>query len=455
MSARGSRSMDPNWVALRSVELNRCFTNNSNESAAYGYLPEIMRVGQLIRMANMLRMRSYLPYENVKALGNILGLQPATIRENLETLEQISWIIIKKKGGQLDTIEEHIPLTNQMLEQVGKIELNPEKEVPNMEGLSEVEQGTIQSLDLCAKTPCSLEALSSEVKLTGEKFDTLLRLGNAGRYLDVQDVIDGCLIFSPLYYFNKYEAIQQKLKRETIASLEPLQSIMRECAHYVGKPLQSLPRQEQQLALSGIGSGWLIPVQVSSPFNKLPDVTFLYPPMLEFQDSMPAGDIFEKAKVLISSMRLGEIYAPESKIQSPLNVLRTLERIGKLGRPHTDALEEYKIPASKGLFTFKWEQAISYHGNAYSGWMPYLTKSDENLQAIRTAISMLSNSSDVAAATLKSDIESADIVLRDKAPIYESLEYRSSPIFFGIKKDPELEKRRNELALVLRGGSYK
>jgi hypothetical protein len=447
--------MDPNWVALRSVELNRCFTNNSNETYAYSYLPEIMRIGQLIRMANMLRMRGYIPYENAKALGNLLGLQPATIRENLETLEQIQWIVIHKKSGQLDTIEEHIPLTSQMLEQVGKIELSPEKDVPNIEGLSDVEYGTIQSLNLCAKTPCSIEALSSEVKLDGKKFDTLIRLGKAGRYLDIQDVSDGRVVFSPLYYFNKYEAIQKKLQRQTIASLEPLQNIMRECAHYVGKPLQSLGQREQQLALSGINTGWLIPVQVSSPFNVLPDVTFLYPPMLEFQDSMPIGDIFEKAKVLISSMRLGENYAPTSRIKNPLNILQTLERDGKLGRPHKDALEQYKIPASKGLFTFKWEDGVSFYGNIYSGWMPYLTKSEENLQVIRTAISMMSNSSDVAATTLKSDIESADIVLRDKAPIYESLEYRSSPIFSGIKKDPELEKRGIELALALQGGSYK
>lgn len=70
--------LDSDWVALRSIEINRCFLRNPNEQHAYLHLPEIMKTGQTIRLANMLRMRGSIPYEKARGLSSLLNLQPAT-----------------------------------------------------------------------------------------------------------------------------------------------------------------------------------------------------------------------------------------------------------------------------------------------------------------------------------------------------------------------------------------
>jgi len=448
--------MDPEWLILRSIEVHRCFLNNENERHAYLHLPEIMKIGQITRLANMIRMRGYLPYDNARALSSLLGMQPATFESNLHVLEQLGWVVVHKKQGKPETIEDHIPLMEDVLTQVGALELDLEQEIPNIKGLSEIELGSLDALNMCARTPYSLDALSSETGLIGSTLDLTLRLGGVGRYLDVHSTSDGNVVFSPLYYFNKYEEMKRLFQRQTISSLEPVQDILTECSDYIGKPLELLDRPSQKIAISGIDSGWLIPVNMNFPVPKSKgNFTFLFPPLLKFQDSIPSGDIFEKAKVLISSMRLGEHFTPTSKIKNPLDILKKISREGKLGRPHSDAFNQYKMAASKGMFTLRKEKGISFYGTEYEGWMPYLIDSEENKQVLDTVISLLETRTEIATQILKSDIECADDILKSNASVYESLEYRGSTALKNIKKDTELERIMNELALTLSGGAIK
>ena len=263
-------------------------------------------------------------------------------------------------------------------------------------------------------------------------------------------------MFSPLYYFNRYDEIQRKLNRQTVASLEPIREIMEQTANYVGQPLETLRKPSQELAQSGINNGWLIPRVVDFPVRgSIHNYTFLYPPLIQFEDSMPSGDVFEKAKTLLTSLRLGEHFAPTSKIQDPKRVLSTLLREKKLGRPHSDAFDQYKLPASKGLLELKWESGVSRFGNAYEAWMPYLIGSEENNKVVTTAINLLDKRSELASDTLNNDIKSADDILKNTASVYESLEYRASLISSDVKTNPQLDKLTYELSLTISGGTYK
>ena len=381
-------------------------------------------------------------------------MQPATYDYILKVFESLGWVIIRLKDGKPDVIEEHIPLMSDVLLQIGKLELSPEPEIPPISGFSDLEIGTVKALDLCARTPCSLDALSSEVSLEGTTLDLLIQLGDAGRYLDVQSVLDGKVAFSPLYYFNRHEEIQQFFSRQTIASLEPIQNLLLSCSKYVGMPIQKLDPGTQQLALSGIKTGWLIPSSMTFPLPRVSEFTFLYPPLLKFRDSTPSGDIFEKAKVLISSIRFGQSFAPTSRISNPLDVINRIRRDGKLARPHSDAFDQYKVPASKGMFTLKEEDGVSYWGNPYTGWMPYLIDSEENKQILDTTISILTSHSEKATEILELDGKMAGEVLMRDASVYESLEFRGSVTATNIKINPELQRKAYELALSISKGAY-
>lgn len=449
-------ALDPRWLTLRSVEIHRCFSRNPNESHAFLHLPNVMRIGQIIRLANMIRMRRFIKFDKARALSSLLGMQPDTTEANLETLELLGWLTIHTKHGKPAVLEEHVPLLEKATEKIGKLSMNPEPEIPSISPLAKVEKASLDALHLCARKPCTYEALRSEIELAEPDFDLVRSLGRAGRYLELIQLKEKSAFWSPIYYFNRYEDVKKFMQRQTIETLVPLERVLERCATYVGQPLQMLTPGEQKIAVSGVRTGWVIPVTMSMPIKGIEQYfTFLFPPLSQFQDSNPSGDLFEKAKVLMSSFRLGENYAPTTKIKDPLAIIRKLRRDGRLSKPHSDAFNQYKMPASKGILLLKKEtRKTFYTKQTYTGYTPILIPSEENMRVLDTVESLLAGSVEIATKTLKADLRVADNILKRTCICLESLEFRGSGSIDNFPSDPTLERKGAELALVVSGGAY-
>lgn len=449
-------TLHPKWLALRSTEIHRCFSRNPNEYHAFLHLPHVMRVGQVVRLANMLRLRRFIEYDKAKALSHLLGMQPDTAEVNFETFESLGWLTIHRKHGEPNILEEHIPLLENTIEKIGELTMDPEPEVPTIKPLSAIETASVNALDFCARRPCTEEALRSELGLGDPEFNLIESLGRAGKYLEKMPLKQKSAFLSPIYYFNQYDEIKQFMQRQTVETLAPLGKTLEHCAEYVGQPLQMLEPSEQKIAISGIRTGWLIPVTTNTQFGGVTkDFTFLFPPLSKFQDSHPGGDVFEKAKVLLSSFRLGENFAPTTKIRDPVAVIRKLRRVGRLSKPHSDAFDQYKLPASKGILLLKKETGKTFYtGEEYTGYTPVLIKSEENMKVLDTVESLLERSTEIATKTLENDLKVANEVLKNTSVCLESLEFRGSNWISRFPKEPTLERRAAELALVVCGGAY-
>ena len=86
------------WIALRSVEIQRCFSNSGSAQLAFLDLPNVMKIGQITRLANMLRRRGIVNYDSARALGALLGMQPDTILYNLKIMEDLTWVSVSKNS---------------------------------------------------------------------------------------------------------------------------------------------------------------------------------------------------------------------------------------------------------------------------------------------------------------------------------------------------------------------
>lgn len=450
--------MDKKWIALRSVEIQRCFSNSGSANLAYLDLPHIMRIGQLTRLANMLRRRGIIGYDVVKALGALLGMQPDTIKSNLKTMEELTWVSVQKKTkDEPISVTDHIPNLENVLSTLGEIYLNSESDVPNVEPFSKLEEASISALHICSKKPCTSESLMSELNLETEPYQKVLMLGAAGRYLEPITLADKKeALWSPLYYYNQYDSIKKFMQRQTVSSLTPIGEVIETCAETVGIPLQIMTKDKREAAIAGMKCGAILPVnlQMPSEVGKV-DYTFLFPPLSRFEDSDPSGDFLEKSKVLLASFRLGENFAPTSKIANPLEVIRRLRKDGKLSRPHSDAFDQYKVPASRGIFVLKEETGKTFYGDhEYKGWMPYLIKSEENMKALNIAESLITPGTQRISEALTRDIKTADNVFKKTLNCLESLEFRGSQAFGSIFTDPKLEHAAQMMALTIHGGSY-
>jgi len=446
--------LDYRWIALRSVEVHRCFSNSGSAQLAFLDLPNVMRIGQITRLANMMRRRGIISYDSIRALGALLGMQPDTINSNLRIMESLTWVTLSRKPkGVFVSVEDHIPNLEKVLSTLGEIYLDTEQGIPNVTQLSGIEQSSISVLHLCSRKPVTVESLKSELNLDSKQYQKVVDLGTAGGYLEPISLADKKEAFwSPVYYYNQYDNIKKFMQRQTVSSLTPIGEAIEMCAETVGIPLQLIPKDAKQAAIAGMKCGAILPINLQMPSESgKVDYTFLFPPLSKFEDSDPKGDFLEKSKVLLASFRLGENFAPTSKIKNPQEVIRKLKVDGKLSRPHSDAFDQYKVPASRGIFVLKRETGKTFwRGEEYTGWMPYLIRSEENIKALEIVESLITPSSQRISDTLVEDIKTADNVFGQTLNCLETLEFRGSSNFKSIFADPKLERGPDDKDLPLK-----
>jgi hypothetical protein len=450
--------LEPSWLALRSVEVQRSFTNSVDAHISYLDLPAVMRIGQISRLANMLRRRGTIPYSSFMALGALLKMEPDTIRTNLRIMGRLSWLSVKTRHGEKVPyeIEEYIPRMDEVLTKLGTLysnEMNDAEITP----LSPLERATLASLHMCAKRPCSVEAVKSELSIDGKTFDKIKALGEAGRYLEPISLADKQSgIWSPIYYYNQYDTIKKFFQSQTVGELTPIGEAIELCAQEVGKPLETLTGSQKDAATAAVHVGAILPLTLWMPDLNGKEVgyTFLFPPLAKFEDSNPKGQIYEKPKVLLASLRLGENFAPTTKIRNPSLIVGKLLRDGKLGKPHSDAYDQYKVAASRGLFLLKEEQGETQFGVTYTGWVPHLIDSEENKKALEITGSLLTQSTERISTAFREDVEAADEVLKRTISCLEPLEFRGSSASSRLVGSPKLQRAAERLALTVMGGAY-
>lgn len=450
--------LDDKWIALRSVEIQRAFSHSGSGQLAFLDLPNIMRMGQITRLANMMRRRGIIHNDTMRALGALLGMQPDTIDSNLRLMEALTWATLYRDSkGNITRIEDHTPKLQTVLATLGNIYTGGDANIPYITQLTKQEMASISTLHFCSRQPCTAEALRSELRLDARTYEKAITLGTAGRYLEPMTLADGKkAVWSPIYYYNQYENIKKYMQRQTVSSLTPIGKALELCAENVGYPLQLMAGERKQAAITGLRCGAILPITLWMPTKQgKVDYTFLFPPLQKFEDSDPEGDFLEKSKVLLASFRLGEHFAPTSKIKNPLQVIQRLQTDGKLSRPHSDAFDQYRVPASRGIFLLKRETGTTFWtGQRYTGWMPYLIKSESNMKALEIAESLITPSSQRISETLTEDIQAADDVFKQTLTCLESLEFRGSPVFKELFADPELERTAQMMALTIHGGAY-
>ena len=449
--------LDPEWLALRSVEIQRCFSASPSVRVAFLDLPRVMKIGQIARLANMVRRRDVISADSVHALGALLEMQPDTIEYNLNIMEKLGWLSLKKESdGNFSEVEDHVPRMDSVLNKLGEIYSGITTEIP-LPRLSKVEEASIYALDLCSKKPCSIEALKSEIAIDDKTFAKVRSLAESGRYLEPIELKEKTeALWSPIYYYNRYDEMKRFFQRQTVSELTPIGEAIEEIAQNVGTPIESLSEKTQKAAAAAVGTNAVLPLTLWFPDDSGNPInhTFLFPPLSDFQDSNPKGQIFEKPKVMLASLRLGENFAPTTKIKYPSLVLNRIIRDGKLGNPHSDAFDQYRVAASRGLFVLKKEKGVTRYGNTYEGWMPHLIQSEENIKALQIVESLLTPATERVSKTLTDDIQTADNVFKRSLTCLEPLEFRGSSFANTIKADADLMRSAEKMAFTVWGGAY-
>jgi len=100
--------MDPQLIALRAVEIQRHYSQNSKLKYAYVSLRNTIDIGHMVRMANMLRGRAIVEYERLLLSCASFDMQPATTNNLLNIFEVLHWVKLVKEDGNISKVEEYI-----------------------------------------------------------------------------------------------------------------------------------------------------------------------------------------------------------------------------------------------------------------------------------------------------------------------------------------------------------
>ncbi len=447
----------PEWLALRCVQIQRCFANSQFANLAYLELPHVMRIGEIARIADILHMRGDTAYRFLVAMGSILGLQPSTIDADVRIMEELGWVRISKRSeGDSAMIEPQVPRMAEVLEKAGELCSEPTKEIP-LGPLNEIEKATIFALHTCAGRPCTFEAIKSELNIDPEEsFDRLRFLGNAGGYLlhtEVEERRDA--FWSPIFYYNGADKIMKFLQRQTSARAIEIREVLEICSKSAGIPLNRLNKRQRLAAAAAIRWGLILPVNMWTTEAGEPTFhTFLFAPTSTFDDSSPSGQVFEKPKVLLALLQMGRHFT-RVKIRDPVRVFQSIRTNGGLGISHRDGFLNYRVPTTRGLLMLKGEGVVTFCGAEWTLWMPYFIRSEDNLRALEIAESLIPPSQRKAADRSDIDIKAADLAFKFPTSCLEPLEFRASAFAASLPRDDGLERAAEKLAVTMAGGVYR
>ena len=87
-----------------------------------------------------------MSYDQVNALGALLGMQPDTINSNLEIMEDLVRVsLVKDSKGTTKSLEDHIPHLERVLETLGKEFSEAESAIEKVNQFTEIEKASRRS----------------------------------------------------------------------------------------------------------------------------------------------------------------------------------------------------------------------------------------------------------------------------------------------------------------------
>lgn len=363
--------MENTSIGLRAQDIQTCLQKVGLRGLAAGKLNVTRLVGMAERLAIHIRGKEVLQNDEVlQAMAGHLGIDSLILPQVLDVLEEVGFI--RRRGDQ---IYDRVPYFTNIYEPMGEFWQagNP----------SEIEQVSVQLLDDLAKSPVPEAKIRSTYSITGQDFDLVKRLGEAGSYLRIyKSPTDRAnVLYSPIFWDENPEALFEMLKKY---SAEEIAGAIASIRAYQGYPMVNLkkpkPSRKDLIILEAMDRGILPTPAVTSSAGKRHFVFTPYSGGIALTAQERA--ILDKARAILASIRYGEHFAEVTRIRNPLWIINALEERKRLG-PHSEIRQQYFILWEKGIARFSRD---TEHRGRY--WL-HLIDSEDNMKALRLARDML------------------------------------------------------------------
>jgi len=337
----------------------------------------LLKVGMAARLAVHIRGGDAIPYQSLKDCSALLfDINKLVFHRIVGLLEEVEFARVIGRGKS-KTVVPTVPYFDDMYEDLGEVAEN--------KGLNELEQISIDLLNRLAACPQEKSKLASSLGIKRSDLDRVIRIGNAGSYVNEFDVKGNKLLVSPLYFAEKPEDFAQVVKQYGEATVSKVISLFRQnqgwplakLLHGEGIGGTKLNKDEFEISRAITRKGLLQPPEITTSYSGTNEFLFT-PPLGTEKILVVEKEVYEKAMACISCMRQGEHFG-QWNIKWPELIINALLNRGKL-KATSIAKEQYRPMRVRGII--KLEKSGSW-------WNPVFVDTKENRRALSLALEML------------------------------------------------------------------
>lgn len=420
--------LDAKTVASKAVDIQKGLQDVSL-SVPHFYFNKTMRVGKAIRIAaNIQGFEVIRPFSRLEMMGIELGIEPDQLETSiLPVLEELDLVKVHKdKSGMIERVEESVPPIEKLLSSTGKYwqEIQP----------SSVENGGIVALKMASTSPMPLERLKENLpELSQNELDILMDSGKAGKFLsDYESKNHETIVYSPTIWGNRSDDVLKFYSKLSESGRSEVSNIAEQVKNYPGLPFESVGCEPKKLT-EVLSSGMLEKGTTVNRSGLTKDFLFFPTPLFKLKSSgLP--DPFDKVKAIISCVRHGQNYAEITPIRYPSLLLQRLLERGYLN-PHSESGDQYAILELHGVL--KNEQVGGR-------WKPVLVQSDDNKEALRTAIEVISSGEPITKKLVQEEARSLLVSGSFINPVRNRARMKELPILSQASLKDMLERLRDE-----------
>jgi DNA-binding transcriptional ArsR family regulator len=323
--------MENKIIAARLQDINEGLVRQIG-GITEAYYIKSKRLGAAGRICNIIKGQDVIKNPQILFIASgELGISGDTVDRALDELEEIGYVTLYRKGGEISKIEERIPLLEDQYSQIGEKWLDSSP--------TEIERATIEIIDDLMVAPQREREIIKKYGIDNEAFGIIGDVGKNGAfYKNYDSPVDGSSIaYSPLYHDENPEKIMALFDKYPE---EDVSGKIRTIRAYQGRPVDAI---NDPVLMEAIRIGCIPTPSVDSSRGRK---HFAFTPLKGV--GKLEKNLLEKARAIISCVRYGQHFAVITRIDDPLLILRALERRKRIGS-HSEILRQYALLHKLGV----------------------------------------------------------------------------------------------------------
>lgn len=336
-------------------------------------------VGMAGTLAIHIRGLGEIHYDVLRKVSDFYFDIPSyALKEVIGVLDEVRFVDVVSTGSRFERIIPKVPHFKDVYTVLG--------EHPDLNGLNEHEQATLQILGALQNQPENRDRLLATSGIERSVFDRCIDIAGVGGLVREHRVRGRNVLVSPVYFADNLEGLADLAAAAGSSEIGNVLNVIRSNQ---GWPLSLALHQGE------IGGKKLTQTQ-SSVMTHLAREGILKPPTISFEKINESflftpqpgrvrldaanREVYERAMALVASVRKGQLLPDQYRIKWPLSILRALRDKGYLGS-NSDAHSQYR-----NLVVMK----VAHLKEVSSGrWQLHLNQTEENIAALNLAIQLL------------------------------------------------------------------